>query len=50
MRNMKRRLRSAEIKLISHLVLDTPEGAGIIGSLENYLLKKWTMVEWVASM
>jgi len=37
---MKRRLTSAEIKLISYLVRDTPEGAGIIASLEGLFVEE----------
>lgn len=40
MRNMKRRLTSAEIKLISYLVWDTPRGAGIIASLEDLFVEE----------
>jgi len=40
MRNMKRRLTSAEIKLISYLVRDTPEGARIIASLEDLFVEE----------
>lgn len=40
MRNMKRRLTSAEIKLISYLVYDTPEGAAIIASLESLFVEE----------
>jgi len=40
MRNMKRRLTSAEVKLISYLVYDTPEGAAIIASLENLFVEE----------
>lgn len=40
MRNMKRRLSSAEVKLISSLVRDTPEGARIIASLEDLFVEE----------
>lgn len=40
MRNMKRRLTSAEIKLISYLVRDTSEGAAIIASLEELFVEE----------
>ncbi len=40
MRNIKRRLSSAEVKLISYLVRDTPEGARIIASLEDLFVEE----------
>lgn len=40
MRNMKRRLTAAEIKLISYLVRDTQEGARIIASLEGLFVEE----------
>lgn len=40
MRNLKRRLTSAEIKLISYLIVDTPEGAAVIDSLERLFVEE----------
>ncbi len=40
MRNMKRRLSCAEIKLISYLVQDTPEGPLITASLEDLFIEE----------